>query len=84
MTLVLVDGSLHVLGRAHAARLARMLHRVDASIRPKETDIPGWRFHPLEGDRAGHCAVWVSGNLRLKLGFRGQDAIDVDREDDHR
>ena len=46
-------------------------------------DLPGYRFHPLKGERAGEYAVSVSGNLRLTFCFDAEDAIDVSLEDYH-
>jgi proteic killer suppression protein len=67
----------------HAARLERMLDRLDAAKHPADMNLPGYRFHPLKGDRKGTCAVWVSGNWRLTFRFDGEDAIDLNLEDYH-
>ena len=67
----------------HRARIARMLDRLDAAVRPGDMSIPGWRFHPLRGTEKGRWAVAVSGNLRLTFAFDGEDAIDIDLEDYH-
>ena len=40
-------------------------------------NIPGYKFHPLLGDRKGIYAVTVTGNWRITFRFDGQDAIDV-------
>lgn len=45
--------------------------------------LPGFKFHPLKGDRQGAYAVSVSGNWRLTFEFDGQDAVNVDLEDYH-
>lgn len=34
----------------HANRLGRMLDRLDASVSPKDMDLPGYYLHPLKGD----------------------------------
>jgi len=46
-------------------------------------NVPGWRLHPLHGDRKGRWAAAVSANLRLTFVFDGEDAVDVDLEDYH-
>jgi proteic killer suppression protein len=66
-----------------AARIERMLDRLDASVKPGDMDLPGYRFHPLKGVRAGEYAVSVSGNWRLTFGFDNQDATEVNLEDYH-
>jgi proteic killer suppression protein len=65
------------------ARIERMLDRLDASTRPEDMNLPGYRFHGLRGDRAGTYAVSVTGNLRITFAFEGEDAVDVDLEDYH-
>lgn len=66
-----------------AARIERMLDRLDSSTAAGDVDLPGYRFHPLKGSRAGELAVSVSGNWRITFRFDGEDAIDVDLEDCH-
>ncbi len=66
-----------------AARIERMLDRLDASVKPGDMDVPGYRFHPLKGARAGEFAVRVSGNWRLTFRFDSEDAVDVNLEDYH-
>ena len=66
-----------------AARIERMLDRLDTSVKPSDMDVPAYRFHPLKGTRAGEFAVSVSGNWRLTFSFDGDDAIEVNLEDYH-
>lgn len=65
------------------ARIERTLDRLDASIRPGDMNLPGYRFHGLRGDRAGTYAVSITGNLRITFAFDGEDAVEVDLEDYH-
>lgn len=46
-------------------------------------NVPGWRFHRLEGSLVGHCAVSVNGNWRLTFRFDGPDAVLVDYQHYH-
>ena len=66
-----------------AARIERILDRLDASVAASDMDLPGYRFHPLKGARSGEYAVSVSGNWRLTFRFDGKDAVDVNLEDYH-
>ena len=68
---------------AGAGRLARLLDRLDAATAPNDMNLPGYRFHPLKGERKGQYAVSVSGNWRLTFRFDGEHAADVDLEDYH-
>jgi toxin HigB-1 len=67
----------------HAARLRRLLTSPNASVGPSGMALPGYRLHPLRGDRKGEWAVSVSGNWRLVFEFEGEDAIGVDLVDYH-
>lgn len=65
------------------ARIRRILDRLDAAAGPKDMNLPGYRFHPLKGDRKGAYAVSVSGNWRITFRFDAGDATDVNLEDYH-
>ncbi len=67
----------------YAARIERLLDRLDAAVKPDDMDLPGYRFHPLKGDRKGTFAVSVSGNWRMTFRFVGEDASDIYLEDYH-
>ncbi len=43
--------------------------------------IPGYRPHPLKGERKGCWAARVPGNYRLTFEIDGEDAANVDLED---
>lgn len=67
----------------HAAKLARILDRLDASTGPGDMDLPGYRLHALKGRLKGFWAVSVSGNRRVVFRFEGPHAVDVDYVDYH-
>ena len=46
-------------------------------------NTPGYKFHPLSGDRKGTYAVTVTGSWRITFRFDGMDAIDVNLESYH-
>jgi toxin HigB-1 len=66
-----------------AARIQRLLDRLDAAAKPDDMNLPGYRFHGLKGDRAEFYAVSVSGNWRITFRFADGDAVDVNLEDYH-
>jgi proteic killer suppression protein len=68
---------------AHADRLRLQLGRLDAAKVPEDMNLPGWKFHRLGGDLAGHYAVTVSKNWRLTFRFESGDAVLVDYQDYH-
>jgi len=66
-----------------AAKLGRQLTVLNGSACAEDMDLPGYKLHPLKGERRGQWAVSVSGNWRLVFGFDGADAVDVDLVDYH-
>jgi proteic killer suppression protein len=67
----------------HAAKLARTLDRLDASVRPQDMNLPGYKLHKLSGKEKGTWSVWVTGNWRVTFRFDGPDAVVVDYLDYH-
>jgi proteic killer suppression protein len=69
---------------AHLApRLRRQLDYLHAAKAIGDMDLPGFKLHPLKGDRKGTWAVTVSGNWRLTFTFSNGEASAVDLEDYH-
>ena len=64
-------------------RIRRILADLDAAVRPGDLDIPGYRLHPLKGDRAGQWSVRASGNRRIVFRFKDGVAVEVDLVDYH-
>ena len=67
----------------HAARIERILDRLDIALRAPDMNLPGYGFHLLKGDRKGTYAVSLSGNWRMTFRFEGEHAVAVDLEDYH-
>jgi toxin HigB-1 len=61
-----------------AAKLQRILMRLNDGPLPEAMALPGHRLHPLQGDRKGSWSVSVSGNFRVTFKIEGVDATDVD------
>lgn len=77
------NGDQSKINADHTAKLFRILDRLDASINPKDMNMPGYRLHELKGKEKGTWSVWVSGNWRVTFQFDGNDAIRVDYRDYH-
>ncbi len=45
--------------------------------------IPGWRLHPLKGDRRGIWSLKLTRNQRLTFRVEGSVVSEVDVEDYH-
>lgn len=67
----------------HAARLARILDRLDSAANVEDMNAPGLALHQLKGKKRGHWAVKVSGNWRLTFRFEDGHAHDVNYLDYH-
>ena len=68
----LVKRTKHVLALLHASQSPQ-------SIQSR----PGFRLHPLKGDRSGQWSMSVSANWRIVFRFVDGQAVDVDLVDYH-
>ncbi len=59
------------------------LAALDTAATIKDMDIPGFRFHPLKGERKGSWSITVSGNWRVTFEFRDGNAYIINYEDYH-
>lgn len=67
----------------HAARLTRVLVRLDIAKNAGDVDVPGWKLHPLTGNLAGNYSIAISGNWRITFKFENNDVILVNYQDYH-
>ena len=77
------SGSKKGINADHAARLERLLDRLNAASHIKDMNFPGSHLHGLKGDKAGQYSVRVSGNWRVFFEFIDGDAYVVDYDDYH-
>ena len=56
---------------------------IDVASHITDINMPGYRLHPLAGDRDGIWAISVSGNWRITFEFVNGDAYILDYEDYH-
>jgi proteic killer suppression protein len=78
-----LKGSKAGIQPAHATKLSLQLGTLNTATSAKDMNLPGWDWHPLKDDLAGHWSVSVNGNWRLTFTFEGTDAILVDYQDYH-
>ena len=64
-------------------RITLALADLDAASRPSDLDLPGYRLHPLRGDRRGLWSISISGNWRITFRFEAGDVYDVALVDYH-
>jgi len=78
-----VRGGARGISAEHARKLKQILAYLNVSREPQEMNLPGFKLHPLKGERKGQWAVSVSGNLRVVFEFEGENATNVDLVDYH-
>ncbi len=66
----------------HVNKLRNILATLQASPSVAHMDLPGFRLHPLKGDKANFWAVTVRANWRVIFRF-DDGAEDVDYVDYH-
>ncbi len=76
-------GSKKGIQAEHAPKLGRILDRLDASTSAQDMNLPGYRLHPLKGDKQDMWSVTVNGNWRITFYFEDNDAYLVDYQDYH-
>jgi proteic killer suppression protein len=67
----------------HVEKLLDILARLDAAGIIADMDLPGFKLHPLKGDRRGFWAVTVRANWRVIFRFEDGEAKDLDYIDYH-
>ena len=76
-------GTSKSIGGSRAARIVRQLDVLDAATSIQGVNVPGYKLHPLKGDRKSEWAIWVSGNWRITFRPENEDMYDVNLEDYH-
>ena len=76
-------GSTRGIQVKHATRLRMQLTALSTAMEVSDLDIPGYKLHPLKGDRKGIWSITVSGNWRLTFEFRDGHVYLLDYEDYH-
>jgi proteic killer suppression protein len=62
-----------------AERVKLRLSRLDQAVRPEEMNIPGFKFHRLQGKPVRYT-VHVNGPWCVTFEWDGEDAVRVDLE----
>jgi len=67
----------------HATKLRMQLAALDTAHCIEDLDIPGYRLHPLKGNRKGLWSITVNGNWRVTFEFEEGHVYIVNYEDYH-
>ena len=76
-------GSAKGIKPAHKQKLRIRLAALDTATCIDDINLPGFRLHPLKGDREGLWTIDVSKNWRVVFKFEDGNAYIVDYEDYH-
>ena len=68
---------------SHQHRLRRLLGSLEAATQPSDMGLPGYRLHPLKGQRSEFWSVTVNGSWRLIFRFANGEPEAVDYLDYH-
>lgn len=67
----------------HVEKIENILAVLNRAASPRDMDLPGFKFHPLKGDRKGFYGVTVRANWRIIFRFEEGNACDVELIDYH-
>jgi len=77
-------GEARGVARQHETKLRAMLTVLEEAENIAELDtVPGWRLHPLKGDRKGTWSLKVTRNHRLTFKVEDSTISEIDFEDYH-
>ena len=71
------------LTASQVPRLRRILFRLQEAKQPADAAAPGFRLHPLTGNRRGQWSVTVKKNWCVVFRFKDGEVVDVDLTDYH-
>jgi proteic killer suppression protein len=76
-------GSTAGIQASHKQRLRMQLAALNTALTIEDMDIPGYKLHPLKGNRKGLWSITVSGNWRITFQFEAGNVYIVNYEDYH-
>ncbi len=77
------SGTTRGIQATHANKLRMQLAALDTAQSIEDLDIPGYRLHPLKGNKQGIWSITVSGNWRVTFEFTDGNVYIVNYEDYH-
>tara|TARA_B110000967_G_C18430514_1_gene338281 strand:+ start:126 stop:404 length:279 start_codon:yes stop_codon:yes gene_type:complete len=78
-----LSGSSVGIQAKHAKKLRFQLAALDSSRQIDDLNLPGYRLHPLKGQREGIWSITVSANWRLTFEFVDGNVYLLNYEDYH-
>jgi len=76
-------GSTSGIQPKHARKLRVQLVAIDTAQVIEDINLPGFKLHPLKGNRDGIWSITVNGNWRITFEFINANAFILNYEDYH-
>jgi len=76
-------GSVSGIQAQHQRKLRMQLAAIDTAKDIDDINLPGFKLHPLKGDRDGVWSITVNGNWRITFEFIDGNAYILNYEDYH-
>ena len=76
-------GKTRRIGSEYVRKCVRILQSLEVATLPEEMNVTGYRFHSLRANPP-RWSVRVTANYRITFGWSGENALDVDFEDNTR
>ncbi|NRA73099.1 MAG: type II toxin-antitoxin system RelE/ParE family toxin [Gammaproteobacteria bacterium] len=67
----------------HQRKLRMQLAAIDTAQAIEDINLPGFKLHPLKGNRDGIWSITVNGNWRITFEFINGNAFILNYEDYH-
>jgi toxin HigB-1 len=77
------SGSTAGIQASHGKRIRMQLAAIDTAHVIEDINLPGFKLHPLKGDKQGLWSISVSGNWRITFEFVDGNAYLLNYEDYH-
>ena len=82
-TLYFQTGSISGIQAKHQRKLRMQLTAIDTAQEIDDINLPGFKLHPLKGNRDGIWSITVNGNWRITFEFIDGNAFILNYEDYH-
>jgi len=76
-------GSTSGIQSKHERKLRMQLTAIDTAQAIEDVNLPGFKLHPLKGNRDGIWSITVNGNWRIIFEFIDGNAFILNYEDYH-
>ena len=76
-------GSVSGIDPVHGQKIRMRLTALETAATIEDMNLPGFRLHPLKGDKQGLWAIDVSKNWRITFEFEDGNVYVVNYEDYH-